>query len=80
MLMWILVGLVAGALAKAIMPGERNEPSGWLLTIVLGMVGSIIGGAVFAFLHISFGGLIGQIIVSTAGALILIAILRQFNR
>ena len=41
-LMWIVVGLVAGALAKAIMPG--NDPGGFIMTILLGIGGSILGG------------------------------------
>ena len=45
---WILVGLVAGILAKLIM-GDRY---GWILTILLGIVGAFVGGWVFSL----FGG------------------------
>jgi len=41
---WIVFGTVAGALAKMIMPGKQNM--GWLMTALLGIVGSIIGGFV----------------------------------
>lgn len=41
-LAWILLGLIAGAIAKAILPGEQG--GGWLATIILGIVGAIVGG------------------------------------
>jgi uncharacterized membrane protein YeaQ/YmgE (transglycosylase-associated protein family) len=39
---WILLGLIAGAIAKAILPGTQG--GGWLVTIVLGIVGALLGG------------------------------------
>lgn len=41
-LSWILFGLVAGAIAKMIMPGK--DPGGWIVTILIGIGGSFIGG------------------------------------
>ncbi|MBU4537146.1 MAG: GlsB/YeaQ/YmgE family stress response membrane protein [Weeksellaceae bacterium] len=41
-LTWIIFGLIAGAIAKFIMPG--NQGMGWLLTIILGIVGAFVGG------------------------------------
>lgn len=41
-LSWIVFGLIAGAIAKWLMPG--NDPSGWIITIVIGVVGAMIGG------------------------------------
>ena len=41
---WILFGLVAGGIAKFLMPGK--DPGGCLLTIAIGIVGSVIGGAI----------------------------------
>lgn len=43
-LMWALFGLIAGALAKFIMPG--SGPGGIILTIILGIVGAVVGGYV----------------------------------
>jgi uncharacterized membrane protein YeaQ/YmgE (transglycosylase-associated protein family) len=43
-LSWIIVGLIAGALARLIMPGR--DPMGIIATIVLGIIGSLIGGFV----------------------------------
>jgi uncharacterized membrane protein YeaQ/YmgE (transglycosylase-associated protein family) len=39
---WIVIGLIAGAIARWLMPGP--DPMGWLGTIVLGIVGSLVGG------------------------------------
>ena len=39
---WIVLGLVAGAIAKLIMPG--NDPGGFIVTILLGIIGAVIGG------------------------------------
>lgn len=39
---WIILGLIAGAIAKAIKPGKQG--GGWLATLVLGVVGAIVGG------------------------------------
>ena len=41
---WLIVGLIAGALARLIMPGR--DPMGIIATILLGIVGSVIGGLV----------------------------------
>ncbi|HEY4534868.1 MAG TPA: GlsB/YeaQ/YmgE family stress response membrane protein [Enteractinococcus sp.] len=39
---WIVLGLIAGAIAKAIMPGKQG--GGWLMTLLLGVIGAVIGG------------------------------------
>jgi len=39
---WIVLGLIAGAIAKAILPGRQG--GGWLATLVLGVVGALLGG------------------------------------
>jgi uncharacterized membrane protein YeaQ/YmgE (transglycosylase-associated protein family) len=39
---WIILGLAAGAIAKAILPGTQG--GGWLITLVLGVVGALLGG------------------------------------
>ena len=41
-LTWIIFGLIAGAIAKFIMPG--NQGMGWILTIILGIIGAFVGG------------------------------------
>ncbi len=47
-LSWILLGLVAGAIAKAIHPGP--DPGGWIITILLGIGGAFVGGLVGSLL------------------------------
>jgi uncharacterized membrane protein YeaQ/YmgE (transglycosylase-associated protein family) len=75
---WIVVGLIAGVLAKLIMPGRG--PGGFLLTIVIGMIGALIGGFVVQLLGGT--GLTGfsvwSILVATLGSIILLAIYRLF--
>ncbi|MGJ3402897.1 GlsB/YeaQ/YmgE family stress response membrane protein [Glutamicibacter sp. Je.9.36] len=39
---WIVLGLIAGAIAKAILPGKQG--GGWIATLVLGVVGALLGG------------------------------------
>ena len=39
---WIVLGLIAGAIAKAILPGK--QAGGWVITLVLGVVGALLGG------------------------------------
>ncbi|MEH6780037.1 MAG: GlsB/YeaQ/YmgE family stress response membrane protein [Rhodoglobus sp.] len=41
---WIVLGLIAGAIAKAILPGRQG--GGWLATLLLGVVGALVGGFV----------------------------------
>ncbi|MEI7487776.1 MAG: GlsB/YeaQ/YmgE family stress response membrane protein [Chryseobacterium sp.] len=47
-LTWIIFGLIAGAIAKLIMPGTQG--GGWLMTIILGIVGAFVGGFIGSFL------------------------------
>ena len=39
---WIILGLIAGAIAKAILPGRQG--GGWIVTLLLGIVGALLGG------------------------------------
>jgi uncharacterized membrane protein YeaQ/YmgE (transglycosylase-associated protein family) len=73
---WIIVGLIAGILGKLIMPGR--DPGGFLLTIIIGMVGALVGGFVVRLLGGTgvTGFNIWSIIVATLGAVILLALYR----
>jgi uncharacterized membrane protein YeaQ/YmgE (transglycosylase-associated protein family) len=76
---WLIVGVIAGMLAKAAVPGEG--PGGWIGDLVLGLIGSLIGGFLFtAVLGHSMGGWIGSTIVAFIGAAILLLIGRAFSR
>ncbi len=72
---WILIGLVAGALAKLIMPGD--DPGGFIVTILIGIAGAFVGGFLASLIGLAEGGLIWTILVATVGAIILLAIYRM---
>lgn len=75
---FILVGLVAGALAGMIVNGGGYGIVG---DIVVGVLGALIGGYLFPQLGISAGGgLLGAVVVATIGAIVLIVVLRLINR
>lgn len=80
-LAWVLVGLVAGVLAKIAMPGP--DPGGIILTIVIGIVGAVIGGFVVNNLlggpNVS-GFNLTSILVATLGSIILLALYRLVTR
>jgi len=76
---WIVVGFIAGALAKGLAPGKHKEPQGCLTTIFLGVAGSLITGFVMDVLGVKGeGGLIPTIVGATLGALALIYALRKW--
>ena len=79
---WIIVGGLAGIFAKALMPGEKAEPKGCLMTILLGIAGSLITGFIMRSLLRSEGSgwLIASIVGATLGAMLLIFLLRKFWR
>lgn len=74
LIFWIIVGLVAGALAKLIMPGD--DPGGIIVTMLIGIAGAIVGGFLAGLIGIGGGGIIWTIIIATIGAIILLAIYR----
>ena len=66
----IIVGLVAGLLARAIKPG--SDPMGWIMTIVLGIVGAMLGGFLAGLIGINADGGFTGLIFSVIGAIILL--------
>jgi uncharacterized membrane protein YeaQ/YmgE (transglycosylase-associated protein family) len=73
---FLLIGLLAGFIARALVPGP--DPMGWLGTLVLGIVGSLVGGTLAALLfggtlELSAAGIVGSII----GAIIVLLVWRQ---
>ena len=74
---WVILGLLAGAIAKAILPGE--DPGGIIVTIIIGIVGALIGGFIASALDI--GDLdeffdIGTWLIAIGGSLLLLVIYR----
>ena len=74
----IIIGLIAGALAKLIMPGR--DGGGILLTIVLGLIGSLVGGFLFNMLGLGDGDRWAGLIGSVIGAIVVLAIYRAATR
>ena len=76
-LAWIIFGLIAGALAKFIMPG--NDPGGFIVTTIIGVLGAVIGG--FLAVQLGFGDVTGfdvrNLVIAIAGAIILLFSYRQ---
>ncbi|MGM8898158.1 MULTISPECIES: GlsB/YeaQ/YmgE family stress response membrane protein [unclassified Psychrobacter] len=66
----IIVGLVAGLLARAIKPG--SDPMGWIMTIVLGIVGAMLGGFIAGLIGIDADGGFTGLLFSVIGAIILL--------
>ncbi len=78
-LAWIVVGLIAGWLAKMVVPGEG--PGGIVGDLIVGIIGALIGGWVFnAFGHMGATGInVWSIVVAFIGAVILLLIIRAFT-
>lgn len=81
-LAWIIVGLAAGVLAKMVMPGAKDEPSGFLGTLILGVIGAVVGGWIWS-IALNQPGATGidlpSIFVAFVGSTVVIALLRMFD-
>ncbi|WP_026839941.1 GlsB/YeaQ/YmgE family stress response membrane protein [Citrifermentans bremense] len=79
-LTWIILGLVVGALAKLLMPGD--DPGGIFITILLGIAGAFLGGMIGTTLGI--GSITGfnmlSIVLAIVGAIILLVLYRVIRR
>jgi len=73
-LLWIVFGLVVGIVAKLIMPGR--DPGGIIVTIVLGVVGALLGGWVGRVIGLYREGEAAGFIMAVVGAVIVLAIYR----
>lgn len=73
---WIIIGFIAGLLGRMLMPGR--QPMGWILTIILGLVGSVVGGLISSVIFgtdpMEPGFHAGGLIMSTIGAVIVLAV------
>ena len=86
---WIVFGLIAGLIAKAIMPGK--DPGGAIVTILIGIAGSFIGGfighALFGYGRLandtgdlSRPGFLMSLVLAVVGAIVLLAVYRLITR
>ncbi len=80
LLTWILFGLIAGALAKFIMPGK--DPGGCIVTILLGVIGAFLGGWIGT--QLGWGTIDGfdfrSLGLAILGALVILFIFRLFRK
>ena len=78
-LAWIVFGLIAGVVAKLIMPGK--DPGGFIVTILLGIGGALLGGFIGSAL--GFGGVsgfnFGSFLIAVLGAILLLVIYRAMS-
>ena len=77
---WIIVGLIAGWLAKMVVPGR--EPGGFLATTAIGIVGALIGGFIWNVMFDRSGATginIGSILVAFVGSVILLVLYHAFT-
>lgn len=77
---WIVLGLIAGALAKYIMPGR--DPGGIIVTILIGIAGAVVGGMIGT--QLGFGSVTGfnirSIVIALGGSILLLIVYRQLKR
>ena len=78
-LLWTcIVGLIIGAIAKLLMPGR--DPGGWLVTMLLGIAGSLVGSYLGRFLGLYAAGEAAGWIMSVIGAMLLLCLYRKFAK
>ena len=75
---WIAFGLIAGVVAKLLMPGR--DPGGFIITIVLGVAGALLGGFVGQALGLYREGEPAGFLMSVVGAVLLLVVYRMFMR
>ncbi len=79
LLSWIVFGLIAGAVAKFLMPGR--DPGGCIITIIVGIVGAVLGG--FLATQLGFGGISGfdlrSFFIAVLGSIVLLLLWRMIS-
>jgi len=77
-LSWIVFGLIAGFIAKLLMPGR--DPGGFIVTILLGIAGALVGGFIGRAMGFYGPGQSAGWLMSILGAIILLALYRMVAR
>jgi len=79
-LSWIVLGLIAGILAKVLMPGR--DPGGLIITIVIGIAGAMLGG--FIAISVGWGNVSGinlhSLMVAIGGSVLVLLVYRMLRR
>jgi uncharacterized membrane protein YeaQ/YmgE (transglycosylase-associated protein family) len=78
---WLVVGLVAGFLARLVFPGKEPGPGGILGDLIVGIIGGVLGGWIFrSFGAVGITGInMGSILVAFVGAIILLVLWRALS-
>ena len=77
-LTWVVLGLLAGFLAKFLMPG--NDPGGFIVTVLLGIAGALVGGFLGRAMGFYGPDQVAGYIMSIVGAIILLALYRMMAK
>lgn len=77
---WIIMGLIVGALAKFIMPGD--DPGGIFVTILIGIAGAFVGGFIGSAIGLGevTGFNLGSLLLAIGGALLLLFVYRRIRK
>ncbi len=79
-IVWIILGLVVGVIAKLIMPGK--DPGGFIITIILGIAGAFVGG--FIATRLGLGTVTGfdirSLLIAVGGAVLLLIVYRMIKK
>ena len=78
MFRWLLVGLIAGSLAKMVTPQE--EKGGWLSSLAIGIIGSFVGGWIARIIGLHSYKILAEIIIAFLGSLIVLLIYHRYIR
>lgn len=75
-LKWLLIGLIAGSVAKMITPQE--EGGGWISSLGIGVLGAIAGGFIAGLFGFSVQNDLGSLIVAIIGSLIVLYVYHKY--
>ena len=76
MIKWLLIGLIAGSVAKMMTP--QGEKGGWLSSLGIGVVGSVIGGMLAGLIGFTAHSVLAQIIIAIGGSLVFLYIYHKY--
>ena len=77
LVLFLVIGLVAGWLASLLMKGRGL---GLVGNLVVGVIGALLGGFLFSLLGIRAGGIVGLLVMATVGAIVLLFLIRVIKR
>ncbi len=75
-IIWLLTGLAAGAVAKQITP--QQEKPGWVSSLVVGLIGAMLGGFVFGLVGIKATSMIGGFLFALVGSVLFLFIYHRY--